>query len=145
MQIIDGIPVWGDPVDEGALTQIKTCAETAVGAALMADHHKGYACPIGGVVAYKDAISPSAVGYDIACGNKACLLDIPASEVRANLKTIMDDLWANLSFGVGRKNPTPVDNALFYSSEWKMEPLARLKDLARNQLGTIGSGVSRLA
>ena len=40
----------------------------------MADHHKGYAVPIGGVVAYKDAISPSGVGFDIACGNKAVLL-----------------------------------------------------------------------
>jgi tRNA-splicing ligase RtcB (3'-phosphate/5'-hydroxy nucleic acid ligase) len=54
-------------VDEGALSQIKTCAKTAVHAALMSDHHKGYAVPIGGVVAYLDAISPSGVGFDIAC------------------------------------------------------------------------------
>ncbi len=25
MEIIDNIPVWGAPVDEGALRQIKTC------------------------------------------------------------------------------------------------------------------------
>ena len=70
MQLIDNIPVWGPP-DEGALSQIKTCAKTADKVALMADHHKGYAVPIGGVVAYKDSISPSGVGFDIACGNKA--------------------------------------------------------------------------
>ena len=29
MKIIDGIPVWGDPVDDGALRQIKNCAKTA--------------------------------------------------------------------------------------------------------------------
>src|ERR1700674_3144585 len=29
MQIIDNIPVWGSPVDEGALSQIRTCARTA--------------------------------------------------------------------------------------------------------------------
>ena len=43
----------------------------------MADGHLGYAVPIGGVVAYKDAISPSGVGFDIARGNKAVRLDMP--------------------------------------------------------------------
>src|SRR3954464_6231350 len=99
---IDGIKIWGEPIDQGALSQIKTCARTAAKVALMADHHKGYAVPIGGVVAYKDAISPSGVGFDIACGNKAILTDAPASEVRANIKTIMDDVWRTISFGVGR-------------------------------------------
>ena len=66
MQLIDGIPVWGTAVDEGALSQIRTCAKTADHVALMADHHKGYAVPIGGVVAYEKSISPSGVGYDIA-------------------------------------------------------------------------------
>ena len=70
MKLIDGIPIWGTP-DEGAVSQIRTCAKTADRVALMADHHKGYAVPIGGVVAYKDSISPSGVGFDIACGKKA--------------------------------------------------------------------------
>jgi hypothetical protein len=55
------------PPEEGALSQIKTCAKTADKVALMADHH--YAVPIGGVVAYKNSISPSVVGFDI--GTKA--------------------------------------------------------------------------
>ena len=63
MQVIDSIPVWGSPVDEGAFSQITTCARTASRVALMADHHKGYAVPIGGVVAYEDKISPSGVGF----------------------------------------------------------------------------------
>lgn len=50
MKLIDNIPVCGAP-DEGALKQIKTCARTADKVALMADHHKGYAVPIGGVIA----------------------------------------------------------------------------------------------
>jgi tRNA-splicing ligase RtcB len=65
MQIIDEIPIWGPP-DEGAVSQIKTCAKTADRVALMADHHKGYAVPIGGVVAYRDSISPSGVGLAVA-------------------------------------------------------------------------------
>src|SRR4249920_2586505 len=103
MKIIDGIPVWGEPL-ENALVQARNCLKTAHSVALMADHHKGYAVPIGGVVAYKDAISPSGVGYDIACGNKAVRVDMPAAELRANIHRIMDDVWTTISFGVGRKN-----------------------------------------
>ena len=85
MQMIGNIPVWGHPVDEGALAQIRNCARTADHVALMADHHKGYAVPIGGVVAYRDSISPSGVGFDIGCGNKAILTDADAGEVRRNM------------------------------------------------------------
>jgi RNA-splicing ligase RtcB len=49
---------------------VRTCAATADRAALVADGHLGYAVPIGGVVAYKNTISPAGVGFDIACGNK---------------------------------------------------------------------------
>jgi len=140
MKIIDGIPVWGSPVDEGALKQIKNCARTADKVALMADHHKGYAVPIGGVVAYENSISPSGVGYDIACGNKAVCTDAPASEVRRNIATLMDDVWRFLSFGVGRKNDEPVDHALFDDPAWSLPAVAPLKEMARKQLGTVGSG-----
>ncbi len=139
MQLIDNIPVWGLP-EEGALRQIQTCAKTADRVALMADHHKGYAVPIGGVVAYKDSISPSGVGFDIACGNKAVLLDMHGPALRADISKIMDDLWKAISFGVGRSNAEQVDHSLFDSPAWKCEAAAPLKQLARNQLGTVGSG-----
>ena len=42
MRIVDGIPIWGDPIDDGALAQIKNCAKTADSVAMMADHHQGY-------------------------------------------------------------------------------------------------------
>jgi tRNA-splicing ligase RtcB len=139
MQFIDGIPVWGKP-DEGAVSQIKTCARTADKVALMADHHKGYAVPIGGVVAYKDSISPSGVGFDIACGNKAVLVSMPGEELRANIGKIMDDIWNTVSFGVGRRNSERVEHELFESDRWKTQPAAPLKEMARQQLGTVGSG-----
>jgi tRNA-splicing ligase RtcB (3'-phosphate/5'-hydroxy nucleic acid ligase) len=140
MKLIDNIPVWGEPVDESALSQIRNCARFADAAALMADHHKGYAVPIGGVVAYSESISPSGVGFDIACGNKAVLLDIPASEIRANIRKIMDNIWNNLSFGIGLKNKQRVDHELFDDPAWKLPAVRGLKDNARAQLGTIGSG-----
>jgi tRNA-splicing ligase RtcB len=141
MQLVDNIPVWGSPVDEGALRQIKNCAREADRVALMADHHVGYAVPIGGVVAYADSISPSGVGYDIACGNKAVLTDAYAPEVRKNISRLMDDVWNVISFGIGRNNEDEkVDHALFDDPAWSIRAVAPLKQMARNQLGTVGSG-----
>lgn len=141
MRLIDNIPVYGTEVDDGALRQIRNCARTADHVALMGDHHLGYSVPIGGVVAYTDSISPSGVGYDIACGNKAVLTDASAVEVKANIKMIMDDVWNTISFGVGRKNDDErVDHDLFDDPAWKVEACAPLKEMARQQLGTVGSG-----
>jgi tRNA-splicing ligase RtcB len=141
MKIIEGIPVFGE-VDPGAWTQIKNCAKTADHVALMGDHHKGYAVPIGGIVAYTDSISPSGVGYDIACGNKAVRLDVPADLVRQNIKWTMDELWRTISFGIGRKNDDErVDHVLFDDpTAWKLDATKPHKEMARQQLGTIGSG-----
>ena len=139
MKIIENVPVWGEP-DIGAMEQITRCAKTADHVALMADHHLGYAVPIGGVVAYKDKISPSGVGFDIACGNKAILLDIPATEIKPNIGKIMDDVVKQISFGVGRQNETRIDHELFDDLTWRLEAIAHLKEMARQQLGTVGSG-----
>ena len=84
MQFIDKIPVWGKHEDN-TLEQAKTCASHADYFALMADGHLGYGVPIGGVIATEGRISPTAVGFDIACGNKAVRLDIPGAEVRKNI------------------------------------------------------------
>ena len=139
MKLIGDIPVWGEP-DDATMTQINRCRQTADRAALMADAHKGYAIPIGGVLAYGDSVSPSGVGFDIGCGLKGVRLDIPASDVVNNIKTIMDDLFANLSFGVGRSNSIRVDHPLFSSDAWNLDALRGLKQGAENQLGTIGAG-----
>ena len=138
-QLIDNIPVWGTP-EANAVEQIKNCRKDAAHVALMADHHLGYAVPIGGVVAYEDKISPSGVGFDIACGNLAVRLDLSAAELRANIRTIMDDIWKTISFGVGRKNAETVDHELFDDDAWLLEHAAPLKAMARQQLGTVGSG-----
>jgi tRNA-splicing ligase RtcB len=142
MKMIGTIPVWGDPIDEGALAQAQTCLKTAEHVAMMADHHLGYAVPIGGVVAYKDAISPSGVGFDIGCGNKAIRLDIPARYVVDNLPAIMDKIISQISFGMGRINPTPIDHPIFDRSNalWEHEAVKPLKRMAQDQLGTVGGG-----
>ena len=136
------LPVWGDP-DRGAVDQMLACLapEDVVGAALMADHHLGYSVPVGGVIAYGEHVSPSGVGYDIACGNKAVRVDTDARWLLGNIGPVMDRVWRELSFGVGRKNADAPDASLFYDDlAWDIPVVGELRDLARSQLGTIGSG-----
>lgn len=141
-RMIDGIVVFGDP-DEATIAQIRRCAEPpeTYGAVLCADAHKGYSMPIGGVVAYRGLTSPTGVGFDIACGNKAVRTNLKASEIRRDLPALMDKIFAEISFGIGRKNPRPIEHPVFDDDRWTVHPgVAQLKDLARQQLGTVGAG-----
>jgi tRNA-splicing ligase RtcB len=142
-QIQSNLTGYG-PLFPDAVDQMKTCLATsnAVAGALMADHHVGYACPVGGVIARRDHISPSEVGMDVACGNKAVLTDLTYTDVCNRLPSIMDRIYSEISFGVGRNNDTDdVDDDLFYNSAWnEIDVLKPLKEMARRQLGTVGSG-----
>lgn len=138
-QTIDDIPVWGEPL-QNAVDQMKNAMKTADGAALMADHHLGYAVPVGGVVAYRGKVSPSGVGFDIACGNKAVLTDANYFDIAKALPAIMDEIWKTISFGVGLNNNEQVDHPLFESSTWQLESILHVKRKAAGQLGTVGSG-----
>lgn len=141
-QVIDGVKVWGVP-DSDTIRQMQTCREvgSVADVALMADHHKGYSQPIGGVVAYLEHVSPSGVGYDIACGNKAVCTDLKLKDVKGRLHKLMDRISSEISFGIGRKNPDPVDHELFSSDTWtNVQELLPLKRMAYQQLGTVGSG-----
>jgi tRNA-splicing ligase RtcB (3'-phosphate/5'-hydroxy nucleic acid ligase) len=141
MELIENIPCWGNPVFPEAVKQISNARATgAERLALMADHHIGYGVPIGGVVAYRHRISPSGVGYDIACGNKAVRVDVDPKKVQAKINPIMDEVFKKISFGVGRANNEDVDHTLFDDEAWKLPFLAPLKSKARTQLGTVGSG-----
>ncbi|PYK70981.1 MAG: RNA-splicing ligase RtcB, partial [Verrucomicrobia bacterium] len=127
--------------EEATLRQIENCIDAGgERGVLCADGHKGYAQPIGGVVAYKDKISLSGVGFDIACGNLAILTDAKGSDVAPKIKSIMDDVVRDISFGIGRKAKTRVDHELFDDEAWKIAPISGLKETARDQLGTVGGG-----
>lgn len=136
------ITVRGD-VEERAVEQLQRCAEAgaAVAGVLCADAHVGYSQPIGGAVAYPDHISPSGVGYDIACGNKAVRTALRTEDVRADVPRLMDEIFSRISFGVGRKNDEPVDHpVLDRIAEADFAPQRQLRDMAAKQLGTVGSG-----
>ncbi|MBX3352211.1 MAG: RtcB family protein [Phycisphaeraceae bacterium] len=126
--------------DARTIAQLRRCID-AGGArgVLCADGHLGYAQPVGGVVAFEDAISPSGVGFDIACGNMAIRTNLTRAQVDA--PKVANRIWREVSFGIGRKNDERVDHALFDDDPaWAIPEVAALKDLAVSQLGTVGSG-----
>jgi tRNA-splicing ligase RtcB len=111
------------------------------GGVLCADGHVGYAQPVGGVIAYDEHISVSGVCFDIACGNMAVKLDVPKKAIEDRIEPILKDIAANVSFGLGRVNKKKVEHEVFDSPLWqKSDVVGRLKSMAREQLGTVGSG-----
>lgn len=130
--------------DQKTIEQFEKAAtyESASGAVLCADGHYGYAHPIGGVVGYTDHISVSGVGFDIACGNIAVKLDVQRSDIFQDTATILKDISAHVSFGVGRNNNEKVDHQIFDRDNqlWELAGVLDLKRMAEGQLGTVGSG-----
>jgi tRNA-splicing ligase RtcB len=131
--------------DAATIQQLERCAaaEDGAPAVLCADGHLGYSMPIGGVVGYKEHISPSGVGYDIACGNLAVRTDLRAADLKpADRERIADAIRRRISFGMGRQNEAPVrDHAVFDAiSRSPVAGQRQLLALARQQLGTVGGG-----
>ena len=127
--------------DENTIQQMNECLEAGGGrGVLCADGHKGYSQPVGGVICYQSKISVSGVGFDIACGNMACKTDAKLSDVRDSMEKIMDDVFTQISFGVGRVNDTPIDHDLFDDEAWSLDVVKPMKQKAAAQLGTVGPG-----
>jgi tRNA-splicing ligase RtcB len=138
---MSNVKIYGEH-DAKTIGQMERCMQvgSAVAGVLCADGHLGYAHPIGGVVAYEEHISISGVGFDIACGNMAVRLDARYADIAPSTETLLDDITRSVSFGLGRSNAEPVDHALFESDLWNAAGVPELKSMARNQLGTCGSG-----
>jgi len=127
-------------IDQGAIDQLYNCINSPEDiAVLTADAHYGYNHPIGGAIAYKDKISLSGVGFDIACGNKAVKTDIRAEDI--NVAKVMDEIFRRISFGVGRINNEPIDHEVLEEiTTTNFAPQRAMAKMAAEQLGTVGSG-----
>lgn len=93
--------------DQRTIDQLQRCIDAEEGAlgVLCADGHLGYSLPIGGVVAYREHVSPSGVGYDIACGNLAVQTNLMARDIPTEeYPKLADEIQTRISFGMGRKN-----------------------------------------
>lgn len=129
--------------EQKVIDQLARCVNVEDGAlgVLCPDGHYGYSQPVGGAVAYRGLISPSGVGYDIGCGNKAVLTDLTLADVDGLVPAIMDEVFTRISFGMGRKNNEPVDHPVLDKIRAaEFAPQRQLADLAAAQLGTVGAG-----
>ncbi len=141
---MNNIKIFGEEIiDTRAIDQLKTCVGEEDLGVLTADAHVGYAHPIGGAIAYKNHISLSGVGFDIACGNKAVRTNVKADEI--DIEKVMDEVVKVISFGMGRANKERIDHEIFdkirnipiHTTKTQKE---HLHQVARSQLGSVGSG-----
>ena len=141
---MENIKIFGEPIiEDGAIDQLKTCVSGGSYGVLTADAHIGYGHPIGGAVAYKDKISLSGVGFDIACGNKAVRTTLKVQDVQ--LPKVMDEIERRIAFGMGVPNQEKVDHPVLDKArnlpiKANRSYLKSLFDKARTQLGSVGGG-----
>ncbi len=142
------IPVksWCAEVEPGALKQAANLAAhpaLAHHVALMPDCHQGYGMPIGGVIAARAAVIPSAVGVDIGCGMIAVETDVPDERI-ADMelrRAIQEKLKRRIPVGDGVSHDRPQEWEGF---EEYLDRYGKTADfvngLDRRNLGTLGGG-----
>ena len=111
--------------------------------ALLPDAHPGYGMPIGGVASLYEAIAPGFVGYDIACRMMVTILDIDPYEFLKNREQFAQFMLASSNFGLNSHyvSREQKDHPVMDDQRWTETVILRkLKPLAREQLGTSGSG-----
>jgi tRNA-splicing ligase RtcB (3'-phosphate/5'-hydroxy nucleic acid ligase) len=132
-------------VDARSLKQLERCMEAgdAELGVLCADHHPGYSQPIGGAIAYEGYVSPSGVGYDIGCGNKAARTELTRTDLEdlGGVERIMREITKRVSFGMGVAARGRVEHPVLDEiREAPFTPQRKLAGLAESQLGTVGAG-----
>src|SRR6202162_1856468 len=71
----------------------------------------------------------------------AVRLDVKRAAIDDRIGTILADIGRHVSFGIGRINAQRVEHDLFDDDEaWRAAGTGHLKAMARDQLGTVGSG-----
>ena len=111
----------------------------AVKGALMPDAHVGKDVPIGTVMATKDVILPSFIGFDIGCGLCALQTSIDRIDVEGHKDEIFDEIYKQIP--VAFKHRTK-------SLDWdetKLNRSEKLKEIYKAkggsfQLGSLGGG-----
>jgi len=138
------VKTFGD-VDARSLEQLERCmaAGDAEYGVLCADHHPGYSQPIGGAIAYEGYVSPSGVGFDVGCGNKAAQTALTRDDLDAlgGIEAVMSEITRRISFGMGVPAAERTDHPVLDKiRNADFAPQRGLAQLAESQLGTVGSG-----
>lgn len=138
--------VWGNKhIDEEAHQQMENAMNLPISrfGALLPDAHVGYGLPIGGVLATENAVIPYAVGVDIACRMRLTIFQESCHVIGQQRKRFINALKEGTKFGAGGtwdKYHLP-EHPIMDDPEWTATGFINsLKDKARQQLGTSGSG-----
>lgn len=141
---------------------------------VMPDAHWGYGFPIGGVAAFdpenEGIVSAGGVGFDISCGVRTMLTNIPLDEIRHIQKDLADSLFEQIPAGLGSEGAISLDDQemdamLLGGARWAVEQgwgeerdLSRIEEQGRiegarpgsvserakkrqrQEMGTLGSG-----
>ncbi|MEM6270968.1 MAG: RtcB family protein [Bacteroidota bacterium] len=129
-------------IDEVTQVQMDTAMKlpVAVRGALMPDAHKGYGLPVGGVLATQNAVIPYAVGMDIGCRMCLSVFPLPATQLQHDRERLTRIVRESSRFGKHAFD-RPMDDPVLDRSEFgELALLHGLKDTARYQIGTSGSG-----
>jgi tRNA-splicing ligase RtcB len=127
-------------VDQAAMSQFYDAMklEYAVQGAVMPDVHKGYALPIGSVVATKGVVVPAWVGYDIGCGMCAVKTTFKKKFIEAHKDIIFKRIYEEIPVGFNHNTD---------DSKWDWESIPHtsfMNKLFRHdglkQLGSLGGG-----
>ncbi|MDP9384825.1 MAG: RtcB family protein [Actinomycetota bacterium] len=138
----EDVVVFGEH-EPKVIDQMVRCVRAEDGArgVLAADGHFGYSAPIGANVAYREHVSPAAVGYDIGCGNLAVRTDVREDDLRPSLAAIMDRIYREVPFGLGRSDGAARDHPVIDRIRTDGTRIQRgLASVAAKQLGTVGAG-----
>jgi len=76
---------------------------------VLPDGHEGYGFPVGSVAAtdiVEGVISPGGVGYDINCGVRLIKTDLVEGDIKAGIRTIIEELFRAIPSGVGGEGAT---------------------------------------
>lgn len=105
--------IFAEELERTAFEQFKEAMllDTTVQGALMPDAHTGYTLPVGAVIASKDWLYPSYVGYDIGCGMSAIPTTFRLSEVRTKADEIFGAIYRTVPVGFSN-NATPTRTLL---------------------------------
>jgi tRNA-splicing ligase RtcB len=112
-----------------------------VAGAAMPDMHKGYALPIGAVVATEGVIVPSWVGYDIGCGMCALPTNVFREEIEMHRTDLFEKIYECIPTGEGKGHANSKNWSALHDMDHTR--IAYHVFAARNgakQFGTLGGG-----
>ena len=134
--------IFGDHlIDAGAKEQFFDClaADYSLRGALMADAHRGYSLPIGGVMWTEGVVVPAYVGYDIGCGMQAVRTSFRVEPIRSHAEGIYTDMKLLIPTGFSHHK----DPISYMPMQMIREASPFVNDLTKTnavdcQLGTMG-------